>query len=220
LSDFGRRVGYHSPEIPWSGAFVDCVFRDAGVVIPSVVYTPSGLAEFIHSRRWRARPQTGDVAFLVSSSMQTDPFAMPSVGIVVNTDAWKNNVCTIVTVVAGEVVKRVYWRYELLGFGRPNFRPGREPKMQTGPVFVNPRRVRVGGRGRDVMNVQLALARAVDLSGHAPGVFDEATRRAFARWQRVIGHVGNDASGIPTDASLRALGERSRIFQVRDDSEN
>jgi len=221
LSDFGRRVGYHSPEIPWSGAFVDCIFRDAGVVIPSVVYPPSGLAEFINSRRWRSRPEPGDIAFLVTSSLESDPFSVSSVGVVVNTDAWKiESTCVVAEVVSGEVVLRVRWKYELLGFGRPNYRPAREVKMQTGPILVDPRRVRVGARGRHVMNVQLALVRVVDLTGYAPGVFDASTQRAFARWQRILGHVGPDANGVPTDASLRALGERSKIFRVSQESEN
>lgn len=219
LTDFGRRVGYNSSEIPWSGAFVDCVFRDAGIIIPSVVYAPSGLAEFVHSRRWRSRPRPGDIAFI---AVQTGLFKMPSVGVVVNTDAWKkNSTCVVIEGgVNGEVVRKVYWKYELLGFGRPDFRPAKEPKMQTGPISVNPWRVRVGGRGRDVMNVQLALAKVVDLKNYSPGVFDAPTQRAFARWQRMIGYVGSDADGIPTDQSLEALSDRSKIFTVRRDFEN
>lgn len=218
LSDFGRRVGYHSPDIPWSGAFVDCVFRDAGIVIPSVVYAPSGLAELSHCRRVTMRPQPGDIAFIATSASPSDPFKVPQVGIVVNTDAWKSK-STCVTVeggIDGEVVLRTRWKYEVITFGRPDYRPAKErKKMQTGQLLVNPRKVRVGARGRDVMNVQLALADVVNLSGYAPGVFDPVTQRAFARWQRIIGYVGSDADGVPTDASLAALGDRSKKFSVR-----
>jgi hypothetical protein len=45
-------------------------------------------------------------------------------------------------------------------------------------------------------------------------MFDGQTKSAYARWQRITGRVGADASGIPDRASLQLLGERTRKFQL------
>ena len=219
LSDFGRRAGYSSHDVPWSGAFIDCVARDSGVLIPSCVYSPSGLAEFIFSGRWRNSPLPGDVVFYSFSSRLTDRFSMPHVGVVVNTDAWRKAKCFVAVEgdVDGAVVMVERWKFETVGFGRPDFkfRPGKVQNEQTGTVFVDPERVRADLRTVDVLNVQLALSRAVGLSGYQPMVFDSVTRRAMARWQRMIGYVGVDANGSPDAGSLRVLGERTGTFEVR-----
>jgi len=189
---------------------------DSGAVIPSCVYPPSGLAEFILCRRWHAEPEPGDVVFYSFSSVQTDPFGMPHVGIVIDTDAWKKDKCFVAVEggVDGTVVRTFRDRLVTIGFGRPDFkfRLGGGPKMQTGLVYVDPENVYIGGRGRDVMNVQLALEKMVGLHDHVPGVFDETTRRAFARWQRVIGYVGVLADGTPSPGAVSQLGYRSDVF--------
>lgn len=148
---------------------------------------------------------------------------MPHIGIVTDVSEWKRSQ-TFQSVEAqiDNTVKIVTrGKYETLGFGRPNFkvRPGR-PKAQTDPVFVNHRNVRPGSRGRDVLNVQIALAKVSDLTGHSPGVFDSQTQRAFTRFQRVIGFVGSDADGVPSEVSIRRLGEISGIFEILPDSQN
>lgn len=223
LTDFGRRAGYNGHEIPWSGAFVDCAARDAGVVIPACVYAPSGLAEFIFSRRWRSEPRPGDIAFFNFATKQTDPFGMPHVGIVTDVSEWRRleRFKSIEGQVDGTVKIVTRGKFETIGFGRPDFkaRPGRR-NLQTGPVFVSPSNVRPGSRGADVLNVQLALTRLVDLKNHSPAVFDRETQRAFARWQRLIGFVGSDASGVPNIPSLERLGEISGIFSIRPLAEN
>lgn len=224
LSEFARRVGYSGHEIPWSGSFVDCVARDAGVVIPSCVYTPSGLAEFFHADGLVSTPEPGDIVFYNFSTKPADSFSMPHVGIVVNTGAWKisESFVSVEGGVDNAVVSLVRWRFDVMAFARPDFffDQGRLAKAQAnnadGPVFLVPERVVVGGRGRDIVNVQLALSKVVGLRGETPGVFDYATQRAFARWQRIIGHIGVDIDGIPRPPSLRALGERSGIFVVPD----
>lgn len=219
LSDFGRRAGYSSHEFPWSGAFVDCVARDSGILMPSCVYSPSGLAEFIFDGRWRNSPLPGDIVFYSFSTKSSDRFSMPHVGVVVNIDAWKKAKCFVAVEggVDGAVVALERWKYETIGFGRPDFkvRPGKAQNVQTGTVFVDPERVRADIRTVDVLNVQLALSRAVGLSGYQPMVFDTVTRRALARWQRIIGYVGADANGVPDAGSLGVLGERTGTFKVR-----
>lgn len=174
---------------------------------------------------------------------------MPHVGIVVDVTAWSDGLFVAVEGQVDGCVKKVTrHRFDVLGFGRPDFerpgwdvnvqtgrwfsrwRPGRKVNVQTGnkiygrparedktvqtdrPVSVY--RVQPGRRGRDVMNVQLALVRAAGLDHYAPGVFDESTRRAFARWQRILGHVGPDADGVPTLATLERLGDHTGVFTI------
>lgn len=83
---FGERVGYQS--VPWSGAFVDVVARESGLHIPSFVYSPAALAEFIRLGKVSRVPQPGDIAifnFSTSSGQTASAFSIPQVGIVVDT---------------------------------------------------------------------------------------------------------------------------------------
>lgn len=216
LTEFGRRVGYYSSTISWAGAFVDCVACDSDVAIPSCVYPPSGLAEFIFMNRWRSDPEPGDIVFYTFSTRPEDPFGTPHIGIVVDTDAWKKEqyFMAVEADIQNSVVTRMRWKYETIGFGRPDWkrRPGKAAQNADGLVFVNPARIQPGARGKDVFNMQVALRKVVDLSGETPAVFDSKTQRAYARWQRMIGHVGHDIDGVPNERTLAQLGARSEVF--------
>jgi hypothetical protein len=222
LSEFGRRAGYNSHTTPWSGAFVDCVAHDAGLSffsLPSCVYSTSGLAELLKRRRSRNTPSPGDVVFFSFSTLSADPFSMPHLGIVVDTSDWRAEKRFFsVEVVNGEVRRLLRSYHDVAAFCRPKFdvRPGRTRGLQTGIVFVSAGKVKPGARGRDVLNVQLALGRVVDLDDHVPALFDDATTVAFARWQRLTGHVGSDANGVPTRLNLERLGTESGLFSVVD----
>jgi len=88
-NQFGERVGYNSQ--PWAGAFVDVVARECGLQLPSCVYTPSGLAELINDGLVRSRPLPGDLVFFAfSSENAASAFAMPHVGIVIDTREYKS----------------------------------------------------------------------------------------------------------------------------------
>ena len=80
LSDFAAQTGYSGHAIPWSGSFVDVVARSAGLIIPSCVYSPSGLAEFVAGERIVSQPAPGDVVFYSFPTLEQ--FGMPHVGIV------------------------------------------------------------------------------------------------------------------------------------------
>jgi hypothetical protein len=222
LSEFGRRAGYNSHSAPWSGAFVDCVAFDSGLTIhslPACVYSPSGLAELLRRRRARKEPMPGDVVFFSFSTISSDPFSMPHLGIVVDTSEWRNRKRFVsIEAVNGEIRRLVRSHHDVSAFCRPDFnvRPGRTFGAQTGIVFVSAMKVKPGARGRDVLNVQLALEHVVDLDDHVPALFDDGTRVAFARWQRLTGHVGDDANGIPTRTNLERLGAESGLFSVVD----
>lgn len=223
-SEFAERVGY--PSSPWAGAFIDCVFHDAGLVIPSVTYPASGLAEFIKARRVFETPQPGDIAFFVFST--GSPFETMHVGLVVDTREWET--ARVVQTIEGDVssglaksdpslrgvFNRVRDGHEILTFAR--VQPAPTNKTETAqpdslPV-IDPRRVTSGRRNKDIGLVQLALKQVTGLVGETPDMFDGPTRRAYARWQRITGRVSHDASGIPDRASLQLLGERTRKYKL------
>lgn len=91
---FGNRVGYDS--VPWSGAFIDVVAREAGVQIPSFTYTPAALAEFLRSGNVSRTPRPGDIAIFNFSSvsnqgMAASAFHMPAAGIVTDVRELRTN---------------------------------------------------------------------------------------------------------------------------------
>jgi hypothetical protein len=237
LSDFAVQTGYKGHAIPWSGAFVDVVARNAEIFMPACVYTSSGLAEFTHSRRIVSEPQPGDVVFYAFPT--TDQFGMPHCGIVTDVSTYRET-DTFMAIEgqvssglprasqsADGVFERVRWRYDVLAFARPDFsrilrRPGVGNENADGLPYepVRTDRVRPGRRGQDVQVVQNALTRIAGLGGHEPGVFDAATQRAYSRWQRQIGTVYPDCTGVPDLPSLRLLGQVAESFYVETREEN
>lgn len=226
LSDFGKRVGYYGHDLPWSGAFIDCVARDSGIDIPACVYSTSGLAEFAQLGRLKFRPRPGDIVFF---SFATDKdFSMPHVGIVADISNLRVNdhFSTIEAQVNSGLPKglpdrdgvysRTRWIHDVIGFGRPDFkaRPGRTRETMTDQALVKFENVRPGRKHRDIETVQLALTRVADLRIFTAGAFDATTREAYARWQRMIGYVGSQADGTPTPDSLARLGRDSGIFSI------
>jgi hypothetical protein len=231
LSDFAAQTGYSGHAIPWSGAFIDVVARDSNIVMPSCVYTPSGLGEFAARRRVVSEPEPGDIVFYVFPT--TDQFSMPHVGIV--TDVIDYNSTGVFIAIEAQVAsglprastdrtgifERHRWKYDVMAFARPEFehRPGLEEKMQTGIVFVNERLVRPGKKNSDVQTVQNALVEVAGLTDFSAGAFDATTQRAYSRWQRQIGYVYPDCTGVPDKRSLKVLGDRTGRFRLKTDSE-
>lgn len=229
LSDFAVRTGYKGEMIPWSGAFIDCVARDAGVFMPACVYTPSGLGEFIADGRLVRDPEPGDIVFF--SFPTTVQFGMPHVGIVSDVEGMTAGYFKSIeaqvssglprsSTSADGVFERVRWRHETIAFARPDFRcrPGIE-RVQTGNVSVKVRNVQPGRRSADVAAVQVALVQVAGLRIHETGVFDSATQQAYSRWERRIGRVYPDSQGVPDESSLRLLGQFTGHFQVSVPSE-
>jgi hypothetical protein len=221
---FGERTGYDGNI--WSGSFIDFVFKEAGVTIPSCVYSPSGLAEFYKAGRVKMRPQPGDIVFFVFPTGET--FGTPHVGLVADTSRYRTDglVGTIEanvnsglpksdTSVRG-IFRRVRSQHEIIGFGRPTYRPVVK-KASTGQrALVQLEHIRPGRRNTSVGLVQLALNKVTGSLGKiTPDLFDGSTQHAYARWQRIIGYVGERANGVPDEASLRLLGETTGIFELR-----
>lgn len=227
LSDFGQLVGYNGHDIPWSGAFVDVVARDSGIFIPACVYTPNALAEAIYFRRWRENPRPGDVVFYNFPTLTG--FGMPHVGIVMDTSRWKTD--RIFIAIEGQVdsglpraskdkngvFPRARGKWDVLGFFRPDFkaRPAKEVEnLKTGPKIIKIRNIRAEKPSFDTKLVNKALARAFRLPDPQKDVFDQDAQNLFARWQRLIGFVGEDASGVPNLPSLARLGRETGIFHL------
>lgn len=227
-SEFAERVGY--PGVTWAGAFIDCVFHDAGLVIPSVTYPASGLAEFIKARRVFETPQPGDIAFFVFATGAS--FTSMHVGLVVDTREWETK--RVVQTIEGDVssglaksdpslrgvFNRIRDGHEILAFARVQPAPNKK-QVTAQPAnipVIELDRVKSGRRNKDIGLVQLALKDVTGLVGETPDLFDGPTKRAYARWQRITGRVADDASGLPDRASLRLLGERTRKFELKLDA--
>lgn len=84
----------------------------------------------------------------------------------------------------------------------------------TNPMLIQLQYLEPGKRNKHIEIVQLALSLRVDLQGARRGYWDEATRTAFARYQRNIGRVGDDASGEPDFHTLQRLGQETGVFKI------
>jgi len=114
------------------------------------------------------------------------------------------------------VHERIRYANEVLAFGRPAW-GYRISYRVTGDVLPNPVKfshVQPGNKKplRAVRAVQDALAMTVGLRGFQDGIYDTVTRTGYASWQRMLGYVGNDATGTPDMESLTQLGLRTGMF--------
>lgn len=229
-SYYGGLVGYQG--MPWNGAFVDVVFRETGLYIPACVNTTAGLSEFIRLRRWHSRPEPGDVVFYnFPAGGNINGFFHGHVGIVTDTREYRRlgKIMAIegmtdaglpnANIISWDgVYERVRTKHEILGFGRPDYRPGRErPSADADGLpeikpFSLP--IRQGKRHAGIGLIQLALARKTGLRNPKPDTWDGLTMTAYAQWQRSIGYVGRDANGQPDRSSLARLGRESGYFRV------
>lgn len=224
-SFFGGKVGYTGN--PWAGAFIDVVAREAGLALHSCVYTPTGMAEFISNGRWHSRPRPGDIVFF--SFTTGAGFDMPHCGIVTKTDDWDTarKFATIegqvdsglfrASTEATGVFERTRYGYEVIGFGRPAYRAIKE-STDDGPALDTIRmswmRPAQGKRSPDVERVQLALVSAAGLRKYKPGTWDGPTKSAYTQYQRRIGYVGDDVTGMPDKGALERLGRETKLFTV------
>jgi len=81
-------------------------------------------------------------------------------------------------------------------------------------LTVDIRKLQPGSKNKHVTVVQLALSLLTDINGAEEGKWDAATASAFARFQRNIGRVGQDATGAPELGSLLRLAKETNLFNV------
>jgi hypothetical protein len=223
---FGERSGY---EVNWAGAFIDTVFHDAGMRIPSCVYSSSGLAEFIKQGRVKNKPQPGDIVFFAFPT--GDIFGVSHVGLVADTSRWKTDglVGTIEAQVNSGlpksdpyvrgVFRRIRSRHEIIAFARPDFKIKGQPgarKLETDQrASLTLISIRPGRRNKSIGLVQVALMKVTGSLGKITiDMFDGQTQHAYARWQRQMGYANDRATGVPDEASLRLLGETTGVFKL------
>jgi len=245
LQEAEQYVGYQAPAsqpdmfsiaigqagIPWNGVFIDVCAKKAGIQLCSHVSTSAALANFVRTGKLYTRPRPGDIAFFEFPSEAN--FAQPHVGIVTDVEAWDRHgmfQCIEAQVNSGMprasaapngVFKRARYKYELIGFGRPNFERStyevtKDPdpgKLLTKPV-VKYSIFRPGLKHLQVVVVQQALSAVNGLKGVPRGEWDHKTRSSFTNFQRSIGYTGPAATGIPDENSLRHLAHQTKMFTV------
>ena len=250
---FGQKVGYDSRQ--WAGAFIDVCAKDAGLQLPSFVYTPSALAEFLRQGNFSREARPGSIAiynFSSETGHAADAFGMPHAGIVVDVREFKstgrfitvegNTEGTGVYQKKDGVHQRIRTINDVVIFCHPNFDGSMHKKtfnerlmawMDRGrteldgsdyaeiaaaskePVkLLMNGEIKHGDRNRRVETIQLALATVTDLRGCEPGKWDALTAAACSRYQRMIGFVGKDATGLPDLNTLRRLARETGLFKI------
>jgi hypothetical protein len=247
---FGAKVGYDAT--PWAGAFIDVCARDAGLKIPSFVYTPAALAEFIRSGNFSRVPALGSIAIYNFSSNvghAADAFGQPHCGVVTDVREFETTgkFITIEGNTTGSTVHQnkdgVYqkvrsindvlvfchplraarrtfneWLMKAMDRGRTRFNgedvKAIEETASAALVLKLDRDIAHGDRGKKIEVIQLALATVTDLRGVTPGKWDTVTAAACSRYQRMIGYVGKDATGLPDVNTLRRLARDTGLFTL------
>jgi hypothetical protein len=250
---FGQKVGYDSR--PWAGAFIDVCAKEAGLQLPSFVYTPSALAEFLRSGNFSRDARPGSVAiynFSSEAGQAADQFGMPHCGIVIDVREFSSTgrFVTVEGNVEGTGVyqkkdgvhQRIRSINDVVIFCHPKFdgAPGvrtfnerlmawmdrgrtkfdgsdiaeiETARVQPVKLLMNGE-IRPGDRNRKIETIQLALATVTDLRGAQSGKWDGVTTAACSRYQRMIGFVGKDATGLPDVNTLRRLARETGLFEI------
>jgi len=252
---FGERVGYDSTV--WSGSFVDVVARESGLHLPSFVYTPAALAEYIRRGQISRVPKPGDIAifnFSSNTGHAASAFSAPHCGIVTDVRELRTNgrFLTIEGNITGPgsyqdkdgVHQQIRYMTDVLVFCRPEEfdssairrviqllmkvwkklagqAPGKlELKEIQGAAASNEevrlKMLRTGTRNKHIELIQLALSQVTDLRSCDRGRWDQATQAAYANFQRTVGFVGSDASGLPDVNSLKRLSTETGLFHVEE----
>jgi hypothetical protein len=89
-------------------------------------------------------------------------------------------------------------------------------ELTKNPERVKTAALRAGTRNRSIEVVQLALSQVTDLQGAERGKWDAASIAACARFQRSIGRVGLEATGVLDAVTLQTLSQVTGLFIIRD----
>ena len=109
------------------------------------------------------------------------------------------------------------WLIKLLDRGRTKF-DGEDLKAIAAAASAVEtidvkKEIRPGDRNKRIEVIQLALATVTDMRGAEPGKWDGVTTAACARYQRMVGYVGKDASGLPDVNTLKRLARDTGLFR-------
>ena len=85
-------------------------------------------------------------------------------------------------------------------------------ELTSQPETVRLRNFKPGTRNRSIEVIQLALSQVTDLQGAERGKWDAASTAACARFQRNIGRVGPEATGVLDIRTLERLSKDTGLF--------
>lgn len=224
-----------TPGAHWNGIYVDVVMKRAGLEVPAAHITPNvAMQSYLKRGRLHLTPQPGDVAFYVfPTDPSNSAFNQMHIGIVLNTDGFSRDgsfkaieaQVDAGTPKAANKIKNgvhVRTRYitDVIGFGRPDFSrktltdenvraheaSGPDGKLLTKPtVRVNSTIMKPGLKHKDVAIIQAALKGLKLFTGTVTGMLDHKTQSSVANFQRSIGYVGVQVTGIPDLTTLNRL---------------
>jgi hypothetical protein len=235
-----RHIGYralplrHSVYGPagrdWNGAFVKAIYGEAGHFLPTGS-TVELLGLLLADWRVYSRPEPGDIVFYRFPAEGGEPTGQPHAGIVTDTSRWKADRSFLAVEgqtpsgnpkedqTANGIYERRRYHTDVLAFGRPKFRvPSEAPADagdMSGPAPISSSNIENGKRHLHIEHVQRALGRAVGLRDATRGLYDGRTRSAMAEFQRRLGRVGQEASGLPDFETLDQLARQTGEFNLK-----
>ena len=230
---FSSKVG--KPGAHWNGLYVDVVLMEAGLELPTThVATAAALRYYMISGRLHTKPKPGDVAFFVfPTDGETGPYNQMHVGIVTGSENFLRD--GSFKVIEGQIdpglprtsnrVKngvhvRTRYATDVVGFGRPALKPKSltdelSSELST-KLVIKASIMKPGLKHRQVALLQQELKAARLFTGTYTGILDARTMAAVASFQRTIGYVGSEASGVPDRNTLDRLAQIRQTFNVID----
>jgi hypothetical protein len=231
---FSSKVG--KPGAHWNGIYVDVVLMEAGLELPTThVATAAALRYYMISGRLHTKPKPGDVAFFTfPTDGETGPYNQMHVGIVTGSENFLRD--GSFKVIEGQIDPglpksglrakngvhvRTRYATDVVGFGRPALKPKsltdelQQPELLTKPV-IKASIMKPGLKHRQVALLQQELRSEKLFTGTYTGILDARTMAAVASFQRTIGYVGSEASGVPDRQTLDRLAQIRQTFNVTD----
>ncbi len=234
---FSSKVG--KPGAHWNGIYVDVVLMEAGLELPTThVTTSTALRYYMMSGRLHTTPKPGDVAFFTfPTDGETGPYNQMHVGIVTGSENFLRD--GSFKVIEGQtdaglprtsnrvkngVHVRTRYATDVVGFGRPALKPkvltdgDQDPaaaQLLTKPT-LKASIMKPGLKHRQVALLQQELKALKLFTGTYTGILDGRTMASVASFQRTIGYVGSEASGVPDRQTLERLAQIRQTFNVTD----
>lgn len=227
-SNSNKYTDWYGVDTPWCAIFVSWLFyrTDLDDLVEKEAWAPYQARWFQRKNRWGREARKG--AMVYYDWRRPGSSGYNHVGIV--EDVRSDD--TFVTIEGNwrDAVRRVRRDMKYVkGFGYPGYdgtEPEPEPTTKVSLSAVvkaakaDPDRAQGGttsGSVDDVKVVEKALKREalLDPDYAEDGSFGSLTVEAYGEWQRRCGYSGDDADGIPGEASLKMLGD-CHLFRVID----
>ena len=231
---FAIDAGLTGEQFQWDGAFIDRVLGTAEVSdFPSHSNTSAALSYYMRNGRVRTKPRAGDIVFYAfQTSSGTASFDSPHVGIVTDVARWKKESsfrAIEAQVNSGHpkaaqeengVYERTRYATDVLAFVRVDTRKKLSKQVVSEKELITVRPaalIRCSTaqqsasarpelrKGIEAVQIALAAHPAVKLQNANRGVYDSKTRSAAAAFQRFLGKMPKDCTGMLTFEDLEEL---------------